>query len=171
MFNEFNRLHDNRESNSIPYYSFYDIQGNLIKGEISVSLDDNGQFDTVTQVLGGVTYTYNKSEFTYTTQCLYILGIGFLIPGDIVKLKIDDINKYELNFGWHTNISGQSIYSWYLKPVPVEKYFEQRDGIFQNADLVDMNIEYTQILTFYEEYLDTIEVVQFTKDRNYFNVI
>lgn len=170
MFDAFRELHDNRQSDSIPYYSFYNQDGELLRGDISVSLDDNGQFDTVTQILDGTTTTYNKGQFTYTIGCLYVLGIGFLLPGDIVKLKIDDINRYEINFGWHTNVSGQTIYSWYLKQIPVEKYFQTKDGIFQSTDLVEMNIENTKTLTLYKEYLNTIEVVEFRKDRNFFTI-
>lgn len=170
MFDVFNELHDNRESDSIQYFSFYDTDGNLLRGSINVSIDDNGQFDVITQEYDGVTKTYNKDEYTYTTECLYVLGIGFLIPGDIVKLKIDQLKTYELNYGWHTNISGQTIYSWYLVALPEEDYFyDERKGIFNSVDLVDMNIETKQILTFYKEYLDTIEVVEFKKDRTYFD--
>jgi hypothetical protein len=95
-----------------------------------------------------------------------VLGIGFLIPGDIVKLKLTDCKEYELNFGWHTNISGQTIYSWYLTPKKIEDLFiNDRNGIHNNPDLADMNINNNGILTFYEEYLQTIEVVEFKKDR------
>lgn len=170
MFDVFNYLHDNRKSDSIPYFSFYDNDGKLIRGSIDVSIDDNGQFDVVTQILDGETYIYTSGNFTYTVECLYVLGIGFLLPGDIVKLKIDADKKYELNFGWHTNISGQSIYSWYLVPVKQEDYFyEQRNGIFNSTDLAEMNIESNGILTLYKELLDTIEVVEFRKDRVFFN--
>lgn len=172
MFEVFQNLHDNRQSDSIPYFSFYDNNGELIKGNIEVSVDEDGQFNSLTTEVGGETIIYPKGTYTYVTECLYVLGIGFLLPGDVVKLKIDELKTYELNFGWHTNISGQTIYSWYLTELPEEDYFyEERNGIFNSADLVDMNIENKQILTFYKEYLDTIEVVTFKKDRVSFNVI
>lgn len=163
MFNEFNELHDNRESDSIQYFSFYDSDGNLIRGSLEVSLDDNGQFDILTQIIDDETFIYPKGTYTYTTECLYVLGIGFLIPGDIVKLKIDSCKRYELNYGWHTNVSNQTIYSWYLKPIT--KNCNNSD-IFEQKDMDDSG---TGILTFYKEYLKTIEVVEFTKDRNFFN--
>lgn len=170
MFDVFNNLHDDRKSDSVPYFSFYDSDGNLLRGDIDVSIDDNGQFNIVTQSLEGETHVYTKDEFTYTVECLYVLGIGFLLPGDIVKLKIDADKKYELNFGWHTNISGQKIYSWYLVPVKQEDYFyDKRKGIFNYSDLAEMNINSKGIMTFYKEYLDTIEVVEFRKDRTFFN--
>ena len=170
MFDIFNRLHDDKKSDSIQYFSFYDLHGNLIKGDIEISFDDNGQFNTLTQEYDGETIIYLKDMYTYTTECLYVLGIGFLLPGDIVKLKINDLKQYELNYGWHTNVSNQTIYSWYLKPIEFEDYFyEDRGGIYNSIDLADMNINSNEILTFYKELLDTIEVVQFKKDRIWFN--
>ena len=172
MFDVFNNLHDTRQSDSIQYFSFYTVSGDLIKGNISVSIDDNGQFDTLTQEYDGSTTTYAKGEYEYTTECLYVLGIGFIIPGDIVKLKITDDKAFEINFGWHTNISGQTIYSWYLVPVKsIDYFYDKRDGIFNYSDLAEMNMESTGIMTFYKEYLDTIEVVEFRKDRTFFNKI
>ena len=168
MFNTFNQLHDDRKSTSIPYFSFYDKEENLIKGSIEVSFDDNGQFDILTVDYNGETIIYTRDMYTYTTECLYVLGIGFLLPGDIVKLKIDDIKRYELNFGWHENISGQKIYSWYLKEIPQELYYDTKNGIFQSVDLAEMNINSKGVLTFYEEFLDTIEVVEYKKDRLWF---
>ena len=166
MFNEFNDLHDSRQSNSIPYFSFYDYKGDLIKGFLEVEITDSGQFGVLTCDLDGETIIYPKDTYTYTTECLYVLGIGFLIPGDIVKLKLTDYKEYELNFGWHTNISGQTIYSWYLIPKKIEDLFiNDRNGIHNNPDLADMNINNNGILTFYKEYLQTIEVVEFKKDR------
>ena len=152
MFEVFQKLHDERKSDSVPYYSFYDNEGNLIKGEIEVSVEEDGQFGILTTIYQGETIIYPAGTYTYVTECLYVVGIGLIIPGDLVKLKINDLKKYELNFGWHTNISGQNIYSWYLVPVEQEDYFyETRKGIYNSVDLVDMNIESKQILTFYKE--------------------
>lgn len=175
MFDEFKKLHDNRESDSVQYFSFYDLAGNLIRGDvITVSIDDNGQFDTLSvesNIDDENEYSvqeYEKDEYTYTTECLYVLGIGFLLPGDIVKLKINECFEYELNYGWHTNISNQTIYSWYLVPRKTDDYFkDERHGIFRESDI---NITNTGILTFYKEFLQTIEVVEFRKDRNSFNI-
>ena len=166
MFNEFNNLHDERKSDSIPYFSFYNTDGELIHGDVTVSFDDNGQFDTLTQELDGTTTTYTKDNYTYTVECLYVLGIGFLLPGDLVKLKIDDCRVFELNFGWHTNVSNQTIYSWFLKPVKCCD--NNSNDVFINSDMDESG---TGILTFYKKYLDTIEVVTFRKDRNYFNKV
>ena len=169
VFNAFNNLHDNRQSDSIQYFSFYDISGNLIQGDVSVTFTDDGQFDTLTAVYDGTETVYYSGEYTYTTECLYVLGIGFLIPGDIVKLKISDMKEYELRYGWHTNISGQTLYSWYLVPRPIEDMFlDQRKGILNMVDLAEMNVNHRGILTLEKSYLSTIEVVQFTRDRKSF---
>lgn len=170
MFDEFQKLHDGRKSDSIQYFSFYDLNGNLIRGDsVTVSIDDNGQFYTLTVIRDGEPTVYLKDDYTYTTECLYVLGIGFLIPGDLVKLKINERDVYELNYGWHTNISNQTIYSWYLVPYETIDYFSgTRKGIFRESDI---NITNTGILTFYKEFLDTIEVVEFRKDRNSFNIL
>lgn len=172
MFDEFNHLHDQRRSDSLQYFSFYDFNGDLIHGEIEAEITDNGQFGALTVEYEGETIIYPKGTYTYTTECLYVLGIGFLIPGDIVKLKIDANKTYELNWGWHTNISGQTIYSWYLKPQLIPDYFyDERNGFNTQIDLVDMNIDSNGMLTFYKEYLDTIEVVQYKKDRISFDKV
>ena len=166
MFDEFNHLHDERRSDSLQYFSFYDFNGDLIRGEIEAEITDNGQFGALTVEYDGETIIYPKGTYSYTTECLYVLGIGFLIPGDIVKLKLTDYKEYELNFGWHTNISGQTIYSWYLVPRPIPDLFiEERNGIHNQIDQVTMNIDSNGVLTFYKEYLETIEVVEFKKDR------
>lgn len=167
-FDEFRHLHDIRQSDDIPYFSFYDTNGELITGDsISVTFDDNGQFDTLTVIKDGVSTVYQKGTYTYTTECLYVLGIGFLIPGDIVKLHIDSIYTYELNYGWHTNVSDQTIYSWFLKRLPVrDPFIDERKGFDRRSE---PNIKENGILTFYKEYLDTIEVVSFTKNRNSFD--
>ena len=167
MFDEFSKLHDSRRSDSIPYFSFYDSNGNLIGGDISVSVEADGQFDILTSVIDGTTHTYAKGEYTWVSTCLYVLGIGFLLPGDIVKLKLDSLEEYELNFGWHTNVSGQNIYSWYLKLMNVQQLFEKR-GFDRTQEPYITN---TGLRTLYREYLDKIEVVQFKKDRVSFNQI
>ena len=74
-----------------------------------------------------------------------------------------------MNYGWHTNVSNQTIYSWYLVPQENKDFFEEeRKGFFHKQE---PNITNTGILTFYKEYLETIEVVQFKKDRNSFNIL
>ena len=50
----------------------------------------------------------------YQRYTLNIPGIGYIIPGSRVVWKEKD---YVLQFGWHTNVSNQTIYTWYLEPL------------------------------------------------------
>ena len=63
MFDEFKKLHDNRESDSIQYFSFYDNNGDLIRGDIEVSIDDNGQFDTLVNFYNEEDHIYPKGTY------------------------------------------------------------------------------------------------------------
>ena len=45
---------------------------------------------------------------------LEVPGVGFLRPGSVVRIRGQE---YVLNFGKHTNISNQSLISWYLSPL------------------------------------------------------
>ena len=142
-----------------PVFMFYDLSGNLITVQ-SMTFDSNGKPDTVTSVDGDV---FENGQYSYTFESLYVKDIGYLVTGDIVKLKISDVTEYELNYGWHTNVSNQTIYSWYLKPVVVPDYWEDEKSCL-NDDTVASKQE-NGILTFYKQYLETIEVVRFVKDR------
>lgn len=44
---------------------------------------------------------------------LEVPGVGFLRPGSVVRIKGQE---YVLNFGEHTNISNQTLISWFLSP-------------------------------------------------------
>lgn len=55
---------------------------------------------------------YTPEEVVYYKEVLYVPGIGNLVPGTRVIIKEKD---YLLRFGWHTNVSNQNIYSWYLE--------------------------------------------------------
>ena len=152
----FDRLHNLKRSDSVDYYSFYDVHGNLIDGNyISVNIGSDGQFDVLTVDDGVVTH-YDRNLYTYTRESLYVLGVGYLIPGDIVKLRHTDDVYFEVGYGWHKNISNQEIYSWYLKPLE----YDNRNPYSPDGE----------ILTLYREYLDTIELVEYTKDRRTFYI-
>lgn len=45
---------------------------------------------------------------------LPVPGVGYLKPGTKVEFEKE---TYVLLFGWHTNISNQQIYSWFLRPI------------------------------------------------------
>lgn len=150
--NDFQELHNLKQSDCVIYYSFYDKEDDTVLPVKTVTIKD-GKFDNITFTRNYETITYTPEQYYYTNQSLFVLGIGVLLPGDIIKLFRQDCMKYELNFGWHTNISEQNIYSWYLKPINpqdinINKY--NPDG---------------KNLTLYKEYLDTIEVVEFKSPR------
>lgn len=149
-----NELHTLKRSDSVEYISFYTKDDTLIQGDLNVSITSDGQFDKLTaHQPNGSVVTYTPEDYTYTRETLFVLGIGNLLPGDVVKLSLTDCNRYELGYGWHTNVSNQTIYSWYLKPI--------NDSCgSDSAYITDSNIR-----TLYKEYLDTIEVVEFTRNR------
>ena len=156
--NNFDDLHRLKKSDIVDYISFYTADGSLIRNVYNVSMDPDGQFGTVysTDVLGN-TVTYERGSYTYTRESVFVLGIGYLVPGDIVRLSLRDNICYEVGYGWHTNVSNQTLHSWYLTPVDI--------------DVATHEISYkteSYIRTLYKEYLDTIEVVEFRKNRSSF---
>lgn len=153
----FEQLHNLRQNNSTIYYSFYDVTGSLINNVIHVNILKDGQFGDLTcEDEEGVVTHYTNVEYTYTQEALYVLGIGYLLPGDIVKLKRSDKVSFTVGFGWHINISNQNIYSWYLTP--------------NDSDLPNIYSPDGKVLTLYKDYLNTIEVVSYTKPRTSFNI-
>jgi hypothetical protein len=157
----FKDLHDLKQSDIIDYFSFYTKTGDYIPDVVSVELNKYGQFGTIT--CNGPDYeepiTYGPEEYDFTRETVFVLGVGYLIPGDIVRLHLLDKRYYEVQYGWHTNVSNQTIHSWYLVPV---NYDEVRKEVVYRTD--------SNILTLYKEYLDTIEVVDFKKNRSSFYV-
>ena len=157
----FRDLHDLKQSNIIDYFSFYTKTGDYIPDVVSVEFDKYGQFGTIT--CNGPDYeepiTYGPEEYDFTRETVFVLGVGYLIPGDIVRLHLLDRRYYEVQYGWHTNVSNQTIHSWYLVPV---NYDEVRKEVVYRTD--------SNILTLYKEYLDTIEVVDFKKNRSSFYI-
>lgn len=73
----------------------------------SVNLSPEGN------VVSVVTPTETLTEgFIVSNTALYVPGLGYLVPGTII---IYQDNDYVLKYGWHTNISNQTIYSWNLE--------------------------------------------------------
>lgn len=154
-------LHTFKRSDIIDYFSFYDKQGNYLGNVATVDIQADGQFGDLT--LYGETpedvIVLHNSEYDFTRESVFVLGVGYLIPGDIVKLHLLDKYSYEIRYGWHTNVSNQTIHSWYLVPV--------------DYNMVTKEIAYrtdSNILTLYKEYLETIEVVEFRKNRSSFYI-
>ena len=54
---------------------------------------------------------YTIDEVFFNANFLFVPGIGYLSPGTIISYENC---SYVLLFGWHTNPSNQTIYSWYL---------------------------------------------------------
>lgn len=130
------------------YHSFYKPNGELI--DVATITVENGKFSAVTDKDGN-----QITEFTHVPETLHVKGIGNLMDGDIVKLKHMDKCFFRLKYGWHKNISNQVICSWYLVP----------------SNIKDIPNPYSpdgHILTFYHEYLETIERVDYDRLRSSF---
>lgn len=151
-------LHKLKQSDIIDYFSFYTKSGDYIPDVVSVAINEYGQFGNITcKGDDNITTEYTPDEYDFTRETVFVLGVGYLIPGDIVRLHLLDKRYYEVHYGWHTNVSNQTIHSWYLVPV---NYDEVRKEVVYRTD--------SNILTLYKEYLDTIEVVDFKKNRSSF---
>lgn len=114
----------------------FDILVKTKGGEIievaSVTLENNTVTDVVT-VDGDI---YTSDLIDVYNKVLYVPGIGYLVPDTRIVYKDKD---YLLKYGWHTNISNQTILSWYL---------ESMEESIPNK-------------TLYKEMIDAIEVVHF----------
>lgn len=98
------------------YFTFFDENGNLIRNISNVSMSEEGRFSTITYVKDGVEYSLLPGQYTYTNLILDIPGIGFAHIGDIVTLERyrEKAKRYVLGFGWHSNVSNQKLFTWYL---------------------------------------------------------
>ena len=101
------------------YFTFFDIDKNFIDNVKHATLNDSGEIDSIMYTdSSGNDQTLNRNQFTYTNLILNIPGLGFAYCGDIVYLEQfrKEPTQFELDFGWHENVSNQKIFSWYLKP-------------------------------------------------------
>ena len=85
----------------------------------------------ITEVVAATGVHYTPEEIEIIRQYLQVPGIGNIISGTRVIYHDKD---YVLLFGWHTNISNQTIYSWYLEALeedvpPKTLYQEMIDEI------------------------------------------
>lgn len=156
---DFAELHCLKQNDIIDYYSFYDVDGNYLSNVATVSVNANGKFGNITIVIDDEERILSPDEYYYTRESVFVLGVGFLIPGDIVKLHLLDKKFYEVKYGWHKNVSNQNIHSWYLVPVDYNVITKEV------AYLTD-----SKILTLYREYLDTIELVEYRRNRSTFYI-
>lgn len=156
----FQDLHTLKRSDIVDYYSFYDNNGNYLGNVTNVNILKDGQFGDITLTDSeGHEITLTNTEYNYTRESVFVLGVGYLIPGDIIRLHLLDRRYYEVRYGWHTNVSNQTIHSWYLVPVNYNEVTKEVAYLTTSA-----------ILTLYKEYLDTIEVVEFRKNRSSFYI-
>ena len=86
----------------------------------SIDVDTDGHYVVAHTEEGS---QYFVDELVVEKNFLHVPGVGHLRPGSKVRLEKDP-TSYILLFGWHTNISNQTIYSWYLRPI---KEFDDSD--------------------------------------------
>lgn len=95
-------------------FKFYDKETHDILDVMSINLDASGEVASITTNSGE---TYFKEDFWYTNLILDVPGLGHVLCGDLITIKVKNrISDFVLGFGWHVNISNQKIYSWYLLP-------------------------------------------------------
>lgn len=157
---DFAGLHDLKQSDIIDYFSFYTLDGDYITNVATVNVLYNGQFGDITYMDGeGDYHTLTNTEYTFTRETVFVLGIGYLIPGDIVKLHLLDDKTFEVGYGWHTNVSNQTLHTWYLKPVDYNIF--TKEVAYKTTH---------KIITLQKQHLETIEVVEFKKNRSTFYI-
>lgn len=88
------------------------------------------------------------SEVIVHKNFLPVPGVGYLKPGTLVRYQDD---MYVLDFGWHTNISNQRIYSWFLKPTKEKSLRNPKLPIFSEWG--------SSFKTLYYEMIDEIDLV------------
>lgn len=84
--------------------------------EISITRADFDTFGNIVIVYDVDGKSYYAEDLIIYQDFLDVPGVGYLRPGTKVKLDSDK-TLYSLQYGWHTNISNQTIYSWYLHPI------------------------------------------------------
>jgi hypothetical protein len=151
-------LHTLKQSDIIDYFSFYTNDGEYITNVATVQVQFDGQFGNLTYLDDeGELVTIPNTDYDFTRESVYVLGVGYLIPGDIVKIHLLDNLTYEVGYGWHTNVSNQTIHSWYLKPVDYNIF--TKEVAYKTC---------SKIITLQKHHLETIEVVEFKKNRSSF---
>ena len=110
---------DNVVSNK---FLFYSKETNELLNVSKIILDAHGSIDKIIATQHGITAEYNSADFVYTNLILEIPGLGTALCGDRILLKHPrkKLEEFTLEFGWHTNMSNQKIYSWYLIPEVID---------------------------------------------------
>lgn len=83
---------------------------------------------------GNIVYLYATNEEQYSSDdvdiyknFLHVPGVGDIKPGTLLNLDNDN-TTYVLLFGWHTNVSNQTIYSWFIRPLTEYSVDEDNDN-------------------------------------------
>lgn len=95
------------DETSNPGFRFINLDGTVINVK-SINLDNNGEIISIIDINNT---EISSDDFRFDKELLLVPGIGYIPPNTVVEWK--DKN-YLLCFGWHTNVSNQTIYSWYL---------------------------------------------------------
>ena len=78
---------------------------------VDIHLDPQYKIDVLTDIEGN---EVDPETVQYQKYALKVPGLGNILPGSRVIWKEED---YVLQFGWHTNVSNQEIFTWYLLPL------------------------------------------------------
>lgn len=95
-------------SKTDPDMLFRDKEGNILP-VTEVHLNEDSNIESIYRSDPEIVQI--TEEFSFEKHLLFIPGVGHVCPGVRLIYKEKD---YVLLFGWHTNISNQTIYSWYL---------------------------------------------------------
>ena len=109
------------ETNTITVYNTNGIRLNNVS---SVDLDTEGNIVFINTTDGN---KLRASDYIIVQELLNVPGVGKLKPGTRVVLEENPYIEYVLRFGWHTNISNQTIYSWYLYPIKQEEIISDKE--------------------------------------------
>lgn len=112
--------YDPLDNNTITVYDTNGIRVNVS----SVDLDTDGNIVFINTTDGN---KLSADDYIIVQELLNVPGVGKLKPGTRVVLEENPYIEYVLEFGWHTNISNQTIYSWYLYPIKQEEIISDKE--------------------------------------------
>lgn len=112
--------YDPLDNNTITVYDTNGIRVNVS----SVDLDTDGNIVFINTTDGN---KLSADDYIIVQELLNVPGVGKLKPGTRVVLEENPYIEYSLEFGWHTNISNQTIYSWYLYPIKQEEIISDKE--------------------------------------------
>ena len=135
--------YDPSENNTITVYDTNGIRVNVS----SVDLDTDGNIVFINTTDGN---KLSADDYIIVQELLNVPGVGKLKPGTRVVLEENPYIEYVLEFGWHTNISNQTIYSWYLYPI-------RQEEIISNKEYMSKPVQRLSVArTVYESVIDQI---------------